>query len=156
MATKSNPILARWQRLSSYPYGKTLFSIGVGRFARYTGSCRPRVQELRPGFARVTMQDRPAVRNHLRSVHAVALVNLGEVTSGLAMLSGLPADARGIVTGLEIEYVKKARGLLTATCTCESPSSSDEQDVDVVAEIRDTDGDVVATLTAHWRVGPAS
>jgi uncharacterized protein (TIGR00369 family) len=120
----------------------------------YTGTVRPRVRELRPGFARVEMRDRRRVRNHLQSIHAIALMNLAEVTSGLAMTCSLPESARAIVTRLSIDYHKKARGSLTATCTCTAPDTSTEHEIDIQAEIRDASGDIVATATARWRVGP--
>jgi uncharacterized protein (TIGR00369 family) len=143
-----------WDRLSKLPGGKTMFSLVIGRTAPYTGSIGARVVELRPGYARWTMKDRHSLRNHLNSIHAVALVNLAEVTSGTAMLMSLPASVRGIVVEISTTYMKKARGTLTAECTCELPVVIGETRFDVHAEIRDRTEDVVATATVTWLLSP--
>lgn len=112
------------------------------------------VERFDPGRVRVTLPDRRRVRNHLGSVHAIALANLGELATGLATLGALDATVRGILTGIEVEYTKKARGRLTVDAEVTVPEVKESMDYPVSAEIRDASGDVVATVRAHWRLGP--
>ncbi len=156
IALSPSTLLATWRRLAPRPGGRWLFSVLLGRFVRYTGSIAPRVRELAPGHAVVAMRDRRAVRNHLRSVHAVALANLAEVSSGLALLAGLPSEARAILVGLEIEYLKKGRGALLSRCEFAAVTSAEPRDVVVESVITDRAGDLVARGRAHWRVGPGA
>jgi acyl-coenzyme A thioesterase PaaI-like protein len=149
-------LLAQWQRLSRWPFGKRLFSWVVGRTAPYTGTVGGVYTDIRAGYARVELRDRRGVRNHLASIHAVALVNLAEMTSGVALMTALPDGVRGIVTGLQIEYVKKARGTLVCTTQAAAPEVIDAPMThDVLATIFDASGEVVATCTVHWRLSPA-
>lgn len=155
----SSPIsrlMGIWRRLETLPGGKWLFSRLVGRFAPYSGSIGANVVELKPGHALLELKERRAVRNHLNSIHAIALANLGELTSGLAQMSTITPRQRGIVTGLSIEYFKKARGTLLAESNARTPVVDGENDVgqEVTCDIRDTDGEVVARVTVHWRIGP--
>lgn len=143
-----------WNALHTKPGGKLLFSFVVSRFVPYSGSIGARVDELRPGFARLTLRDRKKVRNHLGSLHAIALANLGELTTGLAVISGMPPKSRSILRGLEVSYEKKARGLLTSTCNCELFSPNENTEYTIKAEIRDGAGDVVSVVSALWVIGP--
>jgi uncharacterized protein (TIGR00369 family) len=153
-ASVESIIRTQWERLSPRPMGKRLFSLLLGRLVPYTGTIGARVEALRPGHATVTMRERRRVRNHLRSVHAVALANLAELSTGLALNYALPPDARSILKGLCMEYHKKARGTLTATCDAPVPQSSEEREYQLEAAIRDEAGEVVATARVRWRVGP--
>lgn len=147
-------LTSSWRRLHRWPGGKRLFSWIVGWTAPYTGTLGARFEELEPGYARVVLRDRRKVRNHLDSIHAVALVNLGEVASGTAMMAGLDPGVRGIVVGLSVEYLKKARGRLVAEARVDVPEITSPLEQLVVAEIKDGAGDLVARVTVTWLLSP--
>ncbi len=149
-------ITAAWRRLRPLPGGRWLFSRMIGWMAPYTGTVGARVVDLAPGYARWTLRDRRRVRNHLSSIHAVALVNLAEVTTGTAMLAALQPGTRGIVRSLSIEYLKKARGTLTAECRCSPPAVTAETEYTVHTTITDAAGDPVARASVVWRLAPAA
>lgn len=145
-----------WRKLEALPAGKWLFSRLLGLFAPYSGTIGANIVELKRGHALLVLRDRRRVRNHLHSVHAIALANLGELTSGLAVTSALPGGVRGIITDLSMEYLKKARGRLLAESRCNPPSmtpGSEDIAFDVITEIRDNEDDIVARATVTWRLG---
>lgn len=149
-----NNILRWWHRLNTLPAGSMLFSLFLGWYAPYSGTIGARVEVLEPGFARVVLRDRRGVRNHLKSIHAIALINLGEIVTGLAVLSTLPENMRGIVLGLNAEYLKKARGKLTANASFELPAEIDDNTpCQASTDIVDEAGDVVAVIRADWLIG---
>lgn len=151
-----NPI-ATLRRLWSFsrrvPLGKPILNFLFGFFVPYSGSIRPEIEQLDPGCVRIRMRDRRAVRNHLQSVHAMALGNLAEAATGLGVLLLLGENQRAILTGFSMDYVKKARGVLTAVCRAELPPGFQEGDLVVLGEVLNAAGETVAVARANWRVG---
>lgn len=143
-----------WDLISPLPGGKAVFSRLIGRMAPYTGTIHAQVRILRKGYAEVEMADRKAVRNHLDCVHAIALANLAELAGNVALMYSLPDDARFIVSGMSIDYIKKARGTITATGESPVPVTSKRAAYDVTVSLRDAQGEEVARATLHSLVGP--
>ncbi|HLL52985.1 MAG TPA: hotdog fold domain-containing protein [Myxococcaceae bacterium] len=146
-------IRKQWKLLSGLPGGKRVFSRMMGIIVPYTGTIGARVEELRDGYARVLLPDRRAVRNHLSSVHAIALANLAELAGNLAVLYSAPEDTRMIVAGISLEYLKKARGDITGECTCEIPGRERKEYVNEVV-MKDRAGEIVARAQLRSLVGP--
>lgn len=134
----------KWSRARGSSFGRWLFSRAVGRFAPYTGTIGARIEEIEPGRAVVTMRDRKAVRNHLNSIHAVALANLTEMSGSFAVIGSMQPDTRMIPVRLETEYLKKARGTVIAEGSCEIPAPGFEGEFQGNVVIRDDSGDEVA------------
>ncbi|MCB0755106.1 MAG: DUF4442 domain-containing protein [Flavobacteriales bacterium] len=111
-----NRILKLQDQLKSVPFGNSIFSGILARFAPYFTTIKPKVVELRPNYMKASMKKRKAVHNHLKTVHAIAMCNLCEFTGGILMEASIPQHRRWIPVAMTVNYVKKAMTDLTATC----------------------------------------
>lgn len=153
---RPDQLLATWCRLAPLPGGRRVFGWLLGLGIPYSGTIGARIRLLEPGHCILLLRDRRGVRNHLRSIHAVAITNAGELASGLAMTTGLPAGTRAIVTRLSTEYLKKARGTIVVECrVADPPRPAAPMEVQVEATLTDRAGDLVARVQATWRVAPS-
>jgi acyl-coenzyme A thioesterase PaaI-like protein len=153
-ASVARRLLGAWKMLAHRPGGRWLFSRMLGRMIPYTGALGAKVLVLEPGHARVELRERRGIRNHLNSIHAAALTNLGELASGLAMMTAATPDVRGIPIRLTTDFIKKARGVLVAESTATFPVVTEPTDHEAVAIITDESGDLVARVTALWKISP--
>ena len=133
--------------------GRWIFNRIIPFVNPYTGALKANVVVFRKGYTQIELTDRRAIRNHLNSIHAIALTNLGEFTSGLALISLFSDDMRGIPIEIKISFLKKARGKLIAECSTQLPTFNDEMNHTVVTVIKDESDDEVANVTAVWKLG---
>jgi acyl-coenzyme A thioesterase PaaI-like protein len=107
-------VLRLYRRLRHISPGGWLFTRLVCWRAPYFASIRPRITTLDREHCIAEMAQRRAVQNHLRSVHAIALCNLAELTAGVLAEAALPTSMRWIPKGMDVEYLARAKGRMRA------------------------------------------
>lgn len=145
--------LSLFNRLKALPGGTRLFTLGVCHKAAYFSSISPHVEDLRPGFACVSIRKQRKVTNHLGTVHAIAMCNMAELAGGLMTEVSIPKGARWIPVGMSVKYLKKANTDLVAKALGEDIPWSTEGNVDVPVEVTDTSSNVVfsAVITMNLK-----
>lgn len=146
---------AIYRRLQGLPLGRWLFTRLICLQAPYFSSISPLFEDLQPGRAVVSMRKRRKIKNHIGTVHALAMGNLCELAAGLLMEATLPADMRWIPRGMEIAYLAKAETEVTATATLAQQSWSTATDVPVEVSVEDAQGHQVVSATITMYVSPA-
>ncbi len=135
-------IHALFEKIARLPFGRRAFSRLVSFRAPYFSTVRPLITELEPGACTIVMNDRRAVRNHLKTVHAIAMCNLCELTMGMALHPSIRAHLRWIPREMRVRYLKKARGTLTGRC-CFDPEQVRTGDNELKVKVTDESGSVV-------------
>lgn len=132
--------------------GKRVYSGMIRLAAPYFLSIPATVTGAEPGRAEVRMRQAPWTRNHLGTVHAIALCNLAELSMGVAAEATVPASHRWIPKRMSVEYRAKARGTMHATAELtlpDPPPGPEGAGSEVPVEITVADESAVTVFTAE-------
>jgi acyl-coenzyme A thioesterase PaaI-like protein len=138
----ANRTLRVFRLLSHFPFGRFIYSKLVNFYAPYTGTIKAVVTNLSPGLCTTEMKDRRSIQNHLRTVHAIALCNLCEMTMGLMVDATISPHLRWIPRAMNVQYVKKARGKLSGRSWID-PDAFAPGNITIPVEIYNMSGDIV-------------
>jgi acyl-coenzyme A thioesterase PaaI-like protein len=138
-------VLGLYRSLARLPKGRTVFSVVFARKAPYFRSIRPRFRDVRPNRAELVVADRKRVRNHIGTVHVIAICNGLEAAMGALAEATVPAGKRWIPKGMRVEYVGKATSDIV--CVAETEPAEWARGPDVPVRVRATrdDGSVVVS-----------
>lgn len=153
MASQALQLFRRW---GGSALGRWVYSRLICLRAPYFASIAPNVVVLEPGRCVVRIAHRRRVRNHIGTVHAIALCNMAEMAGGLATDATIPAGTRWIPKGMQVRYLKKAVGTMTATATVASVADPAlAQELHALVEVRDPHGDIVFDADITMWVSPS-
>ena len=147
-----NYLLKLYSKVGKWPFGKTIFSKIAASKAPYFTTIQPKVLEFSHNYMKVKMRIRPAVHNHLKTVHAIASCNLCEFTAGICMEASIPKHRRWIPTGMQVNYLHKAKTNLIAECNLSSVDWENCHEVPCFVSVKDTSGLEVVTATITMKV----
>ena len=111
-----SPLLV-WTKISFLPkFLKNFIFTRVVHFANPYSSTIPfKVELYEKGLCILEVKEKRAIRNPFSSIHAAALVLLGETAGGLSVMSVMEPEERFIVKSLTATYLAKARGSILAS-----------------------------------------
>ncbi len=155
-AINTSLALRLWTRLNGSAFGRWAFTRIICFRAPYFSSISPLFVTLEPGHAVVTMRKRRKVKNHIGTIHAIAMANLCEIAAGVLTEVSTPADMRWIPKGMNIQYLGKAATKISATAELPAVSSGEKQDAVVSVDVRDTSGTIVVHADITMYVTPRS
>ncbi|RCH88108.1 hypothetical protein CU097_004344 [Rhizopus azygosporus] len=165
---KSRRPLVIWDRLNKpiiKLFRPRIFAFLMRNSNPYSGSIDMTITTFSRGFCTGFMRDRHYNRNTSKrkdvltncckkSIHATALATFAETVGELGLLSSLSDDKDEVsLSSLELEFKKKARGLITASTDFTMPEITEEkQEVKMDVIVKDRMLDTVAIVHLVWTV----
>ncbi|GAA4771413.1 hotdog fold domain-containing protein [Citricoccus nitrophenolicus] len=154
MPSDANPTLTLFRRMARLPGGHRLFTAAFTRRAPYFGSAHLQVRAMEPHYGEVHVPLRRSTRNHIGTLHVMAVCNGLEAAMGLLAEATVPPGMRWLPKGMEVEYLAKAPGDVICVAESTTPDWDGAPDVPVTVTGSTEDGTVCVRGTIRLWVTP--
>lgn len=157
--TKANKLQRIVNKCYQLPAFLQAFALSTvfGRVIKFAGTAGVEVLELKGARSVLRLKNRKKAQNHIGSVHAAATGLLAESATGFLVGIHLPDTKLPLLKQMQIDYIKRSSGDLTAVATLTEAQiaamhNDDKGEVTVAVTITDSAGvePVIARMTWAW------
>jgi uncharacterized protein (TIGR00369 family) len=127
-----------YKSVGNEEYGKLVCGL-----APYFSTIDPQFVNMKPGYVEVYIKNRKEIQNHLGSIHAAAMCNVAELVGGMMTEISLPEGKRWIPSGMNVQYLAKAKTDLKAIADGSGIDWTTQDGLTVPVNVFDTDGNKV-------------
>jgi len=142
-----------FQFFKRLPLGRYVFAGISGAFTPNNSFYAAVTTDLTPSKAECYQPDFPWYRNPFGCMHAVAIISLGELASGIAIVAALQRlkHLKGIPVKIEAKYYSKIRGTAYASADVSELSTISENGQHTfVTHIKNEKGVICADVSTTW------
>jgi acyl-coenzyme A thioesterase PaaI-like protein len=145
--SKSNPLRTFVNKVNQYPQwlSRLLMTLLFRYKVKLAGTTGIEVLFTDGKTARYRQKNKRKAQNHIGSVHAAAMALLAESCTGFIVGINLPGDKLPLIKTMNLNYVKRATGDMTAVATLTDEQialmqTSDKGEVNVQVVVTDVTG----------------
>jgi len=130
------------------------FSLIMGRVIPFSAKSKFSIEKLEKGYMRVSLPYIKANMNHIKTHHALAMSELGELATGVCLAYSLPKKSQVILKSLNTEYLKKGKGKLVVEAKFDLDKIKDRGDIifDILIKNKAKETVAKAQYTWHYRL----
>lgn len=89
------------------------FNFLIGRAVPYVGTSRLKITKATKNEWVATLDNKHRVQNHIKQIHACAMMLIGETIGVMIMAMNLPGDRIPLVKNIEADFIKRSTGSMT-------------------------------------------
>jgi acyl-coenzyme A thioesterase PaaI-like protein len=137
------------------PYPASLLSFVIGRLVPFTGTAGVRYEKMSRHEVIVSLKNKRSVRNHIRQVHAAAMMLLAETATGMVVGMNIPDDKIPLLKSMQSDFVQRSSGAIRAVATLSEQqiapiNAQDKGTIQVPVTITDDSGNEPVVVIAVW------
>ncbi len=106
-------VVAKTQNLPSF-LQKPALNFALRSTVKLVGTCKVEVLKLTKQESIFKLENRKKVQNHIGTIHAAGMALVTETATGMVIGMNVPDDKIPVIKSMNINYVKRAVGALTA------------------------------------------
>ncbi len=159
--TKPNRLakaVAKTQSLPSFIQMPAL-NFALRNTVKLVGTCKVDVLKLTNQESIFKLENRKKVQNHIGTIHAAGMALVAETATGMVVGMNVPDDKIPVIKSMNINYVKRAVGALTAKANLTDEQidnilNTEKGEVNVAVTVTDEEGKEPIEAQMIWAWTP--